>query len=91
MRVADAGDIELVFETVIAAFALFVGSATLVAVIVCEPFSTGALYNPDASMGPVFEFPPATASTDHVTAEFVVPVTVTLNCMVAPAATFVSD
>jgi hypothetical protein len=37
---------------------------------------------------PVLEFPPLTPSTAHVTDVFVEPVTVAVNCAVAPAATF---
>ena len=40
---------------------------------------------------PVVEFPPVTVSTDHETALLVVPVTVAVNCMVAPAATLAED
>jgi hypothetical protein len=40
---------------------------------------------------PVVEFPPATPSTDQVTAVFVVFCTVAVNCAVPPTATFVED
>ncbi len=40
---------------------------------------------------PAVEFPPATVSTDHVTAVLVVPVTVAVNCRVEPAATLAED
>jgi hypothetical protein len=38
-------------------------------------------------MVPAAALPPSTPSTDHVTARFVVPVTVAVNCCVALAAT----
>jgi len=88
-RLTDTGEMELVpaLVTVTVALALLVVSTTLVAVTVCEPAATGAVYMPDTLMVPVAAFPPATESTDHVTAVFVVPATVTENCRVEPAAT----
>ena len=91
IRVTDAGETELVLATVIVTLPLFVGSATLVAVIVWEPSWAGALYRPVISIGPVVESPPATMSTDQVTAVLVVPVTVAVNCRAVPSATFVED
>jgi hypothetical protein len=64
------------------AFALFVVSATLVAVTVWVPAWAGAVYRPVALMVPTEVFPPATPSTDHVTAVFVVFCTVAVNCVV---------
>jgi hypothetical protein len=58
--------------TVTAAFALFVVSAMLVAVTVWLPTTAGAVYRPEELIVPVVEFPPATVSTDHVTAVLVV-------------------
>ena len=40
---------------------------------------------------PAVEFPPVTVSTDHVTTVLLVPVTVAVNCRVAPAATLAED
>jgi len=91
ISVAVAGEIELVLVTVTAELALFVVSATLVAVTVCVPATGGALYRPVTSINPLAAFPPTTASTDQVTAVFVVPVTLAVNCMVVPAATFTED
>jgi hypothetical protein len=67
--------------------ALLVGSATLVAVTVCPPAVDGAVYNPPVLTVPTVLFPPFTPSTDQVTAVFVVPVTVAVNCCVPPSAT----
>jgi hypothetical protein len=91
MSVAVAGDTELVLVTVTAELALFVVSATLVAVTVCAPATSGALYKPVASINPLAALPPTTESTDHVTALFVVPVTLAVNCIVAPTATLTED
>jgi hypothetical protein len=85
----EVGETELVLATVIEALALFVRSATLVAVIVCAPAVAGHGTCPRRSIGPVSVFPPAMASTDQVTAVLVVPVTVAVNCAVVPAGTFV--
>lgn len=89
IKVAEVGETELVLATVIEALALFVVSATLIAVIVCEPAVAGAWYTPVASISPVSAFPPATVSTDQLTAVLVVPFTVALNCAVVPAGTVV--
>jgi hypothetical protein len=70
------------------ALALLVVSATLVAVTLWLPATAGAVYTPDALIVPVVAFPPATPSTDHVTAVFVVFCTVAVNCAVAFTATF---
>lgn len=88
MSVAEAGETELVLVTVTAELALFVVSATLVAVTVCVPATGGAVYRPVASINPLAALPPTTASTDQVTAVFVVPVTLAVNCMVVAAAMF---
>jgi hypothetical protein len=72
-------------ETV--ALALFVVSAALVAVTVCDPGWAGALYWPVLLMVPTVEFPPLVPSTDQVTAVLVVFCTVTLNWVVPPTAT----
>lgn len=68
--------------TVTWAVALLVGSATLFAVTVCGPVWPGAAYKPMALIVPAVAFPPWTPSTDHVTAVFVVPVTVAVNPVV---------
>jgi hypothetical protein len=57
--------------------------AALVAVTVCCPAVLGAVYSPTVETVPVVALPPATPSTDHVTAVFVLPVTVAWNCCVA--------
>jgi hypothetical protein len=59
------------------ALAFLVVSATLVAVTVTVcglPSAAGAVYNPP------LEIVPSAGLTDHVTAVFVVPVTVAVNC-----------
>jgi hypothetical protein len=68
--------------TLTAALADFVASALLVTLTVCEPTAAGALYNPAVEMVPTVAFPPLTPSTYQVTAVFVVPVTVAVNCFV---------
>jgi hypothetical protein len=69
-KTADTGEIEIdTPSTVSVAFAFAELSATLVAVIVWLPDCAGAVYMPDVVMVPELEFPPATPSTDHVTAE----------------------
>jgi hypothetical protein len=77
-RDADLGDTEITTgaETVTVAEADWVVSAALVAVTVYDPAVEGALYNP------VEEIVPPVA--DQVTALFVLPVTVALNCCEAP-------
>jgi hypothetical protein len=90
-RVAEAGETELGLVTVTVELALFVVSATLVAVTVCVPVAGGALYRPETSISPLVALPPTTVSTDQVTAVFVVPVTLAVNCMVVPAATSTED
>lgn len=62
--------------TVTTADADFVGSATLFAVTVYVPGVEGAVYNPEVVHTP--------AVPDHVTEVLVVPVTVAVNCCVAP-------
>src|SRR6185312_13616944 len=47
---------------------------------------SGAVYRPVASTVPKVEFPPATPFTVQFTAVLLLPVTVALNCCVAPAA-----
>jgi hypothetical protein len=42
----------------------------------------GTVYRPLVEMVPTVVLPPVTPSTDHVTAVFVVPVTVAVNCCV---------
>jgi hypothetical protein len=71
--------------TVTAALALSAVAAALVAVTVCEPAWAGAVYIPALVIVPAAVFPPATESTDHVTAVFVVPWTEAVNCCCAPA------
>jgi hypothetical protein len=68
--------------TVTAPDALFVVSATLVAVTVCEPAVAGAVYSPLLETAPTVLLPPAIPSTDHVTLVFVLPLTVAVNCLV---------
>jgi hypothetical protein len=68
--------------TVTTALAVFVGSALLVAVIVCVPAVAGAVYCPVIEIVPVAVAPPTTPSTDQVTFGFGVPVTVAKNCLV---------
>src|SRR5438105_3950095 len=72
--------------TVTAADADFVVSAALVAFTVCEPAADGAVYKPVVLTVPTVELPPATPSTDHVTAVFELFVTVAVNCCVPPVA-----
>jgi hypothetical protein len=65
----------------------FVGSATLVAAtctLAGDGKSAGAVYRPAAEIVPVAALPPATPFTLHVTAVFVVFVTVALNASVFP-------
>ena len=59
-------------------------SATLVAATVTVPEGTfvGAVYSPDVEMVPSVEFPPLMPFTVQVTAVFVVPLTVAVNCCV---------
>ena len=66
-------------------------SATLAAVTVWLPVCAGAVYKPAALIVPVVAFPPATPSTDHVTAVFVLLATLAVNCVVAPTTTFTED
>lgn len=80
-RAADFGLIETptggaLVVTVIVALALFVPSATLVALTVYVPAVVGAVYSPELEIDPW--------DADQVTTVFVVPVTVALNCCVAP-------
>ena len=69
------------------AVADLVESATLVAVTVCEPPVVGAVYSPVLLTVPTTLLPPTVPSTAHVTAVFVVPVTVAVNCCVADMGT----
>jgi hypothetical protein len=77
--------------TVTEALALALVSATLVAVTLWFPARAGAVYSPDALIVPAVWFPPATPSTDQLTAVFVVFCTVAVNCAVAPTARFMED
>lgn len=87
-RSADEGNtVKACSVTVTIAFALSEVSATLVAVTVCVPATDGAVYRPLELIVPDVVFPPLTPSTDHVTDVFVDPVTVAVNCVVAPGAT----
>jgi hypothetical protein len=72
----------LAFITVTLAEPLTVASAELVAVTVYAPTAEGAVYKPLELMTPVVLLPPATPSTDHVTAVLVDPCTVAVNCCV---------
>jgi hypothetical protein len=77
--------------TVTAALALFVVSATLVAVTVWVPARDGAVYKPEVLIAPTVEFPPTTVSTDHVTAVLELPCTVAANWIVALTTTLAED
>ena len=66
--------------TVTAALALWVVSATLVAVTVCAPDMVGAVYRPLVLTVPTVRLPPFTPSTDQVTPVLLVFVTVAVNC-----------
>jgi hypothetical protein len=71
--------------TVTVAPALFVVSAALVAVTVTLPpegTTDGAEYSPFVDTVPTVELPPAIPLTPQVTAVFVVPLTVAVNCCV---------
>src|SRR6266852_5386873 len=50
--------------------------------------AAGAVYKPAAVIVPTVAFPPVTPFTCHVTAVFVVPVTVEMNCCVCPGVKF---
>lgn len=71
----------------IMALALSVGFATLVAVTVWVPGCDGAVYKPEAEMVPTVALPPATPSTDQVTAVLEDPGSVAVNCCVPAGAT----
>jgi hypothetical protein len=58
-----------------------------VAFTVWLPACAGAVYKPLALIVPALELPPWTLSTDQVMAVFVVPLTVAVNCAVAPGET----
>jgi len=78
---ADVGLIEIptggaLVVTAIVALALFVVSAALVALTVYVPAVVGAVYSPELETDP--------RDADQVTAVLVVPVTVAVNCCVAP-------
>jgi hypothetical protein len=77
--------------TVTVALALWVVSTTLVAVTVCVPAWEGAVYIPAPVMVPDAALPPATESTDQVTAVLLVPCTVAVNCCCAPDARLTED
>ena len=83
--VSVLGAIETNPVTVTVALALFVVSTTLVAVTTCVPDCVGAVYKPEVLMVPTLLLPPATESTDQVTAVLLVPVTAAVNCCCAPA------
>jgi len=86
----DAGVTEI-SPTATVAFAVAEVSATLAAVTVWLPVCAGAVYKPAALIVPAMAFPPATPSTDQVTAVFVLFATVAVNCAVAPTKTFTED
>jgi hypothetical protein len=86
----DAGVTEI-SPTATVALAVAEVSATLAAATVWLPVCAGAVYRPVAMIVPVVEFPPATPSTDQVTAGFVLFATVAVNCVVAPTTTFAED
>jgi len=91
--VALAGAIEIVTDgavSVTVATAVLVVSAWEIAVtvtVVVLGNLLGAVYKPFASMVPIIASPPFSPLTCQVTAVFVEPVTVALNCCVAPPAT----
>jgi len=68
--------------TVTWAVALLVVSAALVAVTLWPPAWAGAVYKPMEFMVPAVALPPATPSTNQVTAVLLVPVTVAVNPVV---------
>ena len=72
--------------TVTVALALSAESATLVAVTVCVPAWAGAVYIPALVIIPLAALPPPVESTDQVTAVFVVPCSIAVNCCCAPGA-----
>jgi hypothetical protein len=88
--VADVGDNVMVTDggaavIVVVALALFVLSATLVAVTVTvagEGTEAGAVYKPPDVIVPNVALPPTTLFTAQVTVVFNVPVTVAVNCWV---------
>lgn len=86
--IAEPGDTDISLRTVTVALALADVSATLVAVTVCVPVTEGAVYKPAAVIVPTLAFPPLTLSTAQVTAVLLEPVTVAVNCVVAPTAMF---
>src|ERR1700734_3370937 len=90
-RNAVAGEMAPSAPTVTAALALALVSATLVAVTLWLPACAGAVYRPDVLIVPTVGLPPATPSTDQLTAVFVVFCTVAVNCAVPPTATFMED
>jgi hypothetical protein len=65
--------------TVIVALAFLVGSAWLVATILWLPAAVPAVYTPLVEIVPTLALPPATVSTDQLTAVFVVFSTVAVN------------
>src|SRR5436853_517726 len=71
------------------AVAFLVGSAWLTAVTVMPPAGmvAGAAYRPLAEMVPLDGSPPLTLLTCQVTAVLAVPLTVAVNCCVAPVFT----
>ena len=66
--------------TVTAALADLSVLATLLAVTVWFPVVAGAVYSPLVVIRPVAVLPPTVPSTNQVTAVFVVPLTVAMNC-----------
>ncbi len=69
-------------KTAMVALALLEESAVLVAVMVWEPGDAGAVYSPLEVIVPTVVLPPATPSTDQVTAELLGIELVALNCSV---------
>ncbi len=70
------------------AFADFVGSAAAVAVMVTVCFAVmvpGGVYRPEEDSAPT------AGDSDHVTALFVLPVTLAVNCWVSPAPRLMLD
>ena len=70
--------------TVAGAFTLVFAALVAVIVTVCgDVTAAGAVYNPDELIVPA----PVAGLIDHVTAVFVLPTTVAVNCCVPPALT----
>ena len=77
-----------VIPTMTVALAVTEVSATMAAVMVCEPAAPGAVYTPPEVIVPTVELPLATPSTDHATAVFELFWTVAVNVKLAPATRF---